>query len=143
MKGTPTAPWGKLSTNEGNETQEWHPLAAHCADVGAVCLGLLESSILGERLAALLGRDSLSLAHAERLALLASLHDAGKANHGFQDRASGRAARGGGHVRPLLRLLLLGENAAEKRAMIEPVAQTPIPTTKRLDKHVTIGALNC
>lgn len=88
--------WGKYRV-EG-ETVLWHPLAAHCCDVGAVFRGLLSQATLRRRLAAFAGGEDLDPFQVERLSWLAVLHDIGKANHGFQ---RGRA----GHVRPALALL--------------------------------------
>jgi len=83
--------WAKLKyKNDDRSTGEivdWHPLLAHSADVAAVTEALLQRTILRDRLASLIGWDDLSDVHVARLAALAALHDAGKVNHGFQNRA--------------------------------------------------------
>jgi len=83
--------WAKLTYKDDDpstsEIVEWHPLLAHSADVAAVTEALLERTILRDRLASLIGWDDLSDVHVARLSALAALHDAGKVNHGFQNRA--------------------------------------------------------
>jgi len=83
--------WAKLKYKDDDPSTgkivEWHPLLAHSADVAAVTEALLQRTILRDRLASLIGWDNLSDVHVARLAALAALHDAGKVNHGFQNRA--------------------------------------------------------
>jgi len=74
----------------------WHSLIAHSADVAAVLRVLLERTILSDRLGALANLDLLPV-HLDRLAVLAALHDAGKASRGFQE---GEAR----HLRPIIGL---------------------------------------
>lgn len=76
--------WAKL-----NRDGERHPLIDHCADVAAVCEALLQHTLLRQRLAHLGGLDDLNAVQIARLSVLAALHDAGKFNHGFQNRSRG------------------------------------------------------
>jgi CRISPR-associated endonuclease/helicase Cas3 len=107
MDGSPDPSqfWAKLRyRNDDRSTGavvEWHPLLAHSADVAAVTEALLTRTILRDRLASLVGWDALSDVHVARLSALAALHDAGKVNHGFQNRAHGARPRAG-HVRPMI-----------------------------------------
>jgi CRISPR-associated endonuclease/helicase Cas3 len=93
MEGPPDPDqfWAKLKYKDDDrstgEIVAWHPLLAHSADVAAVTEALLERTILRDRLASLIGWDDLSDVHVTRLSTLAALHDAGKVNHGFQNRA--------------------------------------------------------
>jgi len=80
----PPRPWGKLSP-KGAPTA-WHPLIDHCVDVAVCAEQLLLSTKLNERLAALEGRRRLDRTTVARLAVLAGLHDIGKAGHGFQNK---------------------------------------------------------
>jgi CRISPR-associated endonuclease/helicase Cas3 len=73
--------------------------------VAAVTEALLSRTILGDRLARLVGWDALSDVHVARLSALAALHDAGKANHGFQNNAFEGAYPQGGHVKPIVAVL--------------------------------------
>jgi CRISPR-associated endonuclease/helicase Cas3 len=85
-------------------------------DVAAVTEALLQRTILRDRLAALIGWDDLSDVHAARLSALAALHDAGKANHGFQNRAFGRTPTSD-HVTPMVNVY----NAADPLAHLAPL----------------------
>ena len=83
-----------------------HLLEHHLADVGACFEALLELPLIRRRLAHSGGLDGLDEAAAARLALLAALHDIGKANVGFQTRiwregdlpAGGRKPVRAGHI---------------------------------------------
>lgn len=90
---SPSDLWAKLQyQNDDRSTgviTGWHPLVAHSADVAAVTDALLTRTILRKRLARLLGWGDLTEAHIARLSALAALHDAGKCNVGFQNRAHG------------------------------------------------------
>ena len=86
MKGEPNGFWAKLNQNEDGDIVEWHPLLAHSADVAAVTEALLERTILNRRIASLIGWEKLSDVHIARLSALAAIHDAGKVNHGFQNK---------------------------------------------------------
>jgi CRISPR-associated endonuclease/helicase Cas3 len=108
MEGPPDPDqfWAKLHPDYP-ETTDWHPLLAHSADVAAVTEALLSRTVLRDRLASLVGWDTLSDVHVARLSALAALHDAGKVNHGFQDRAHGRRPQTG-HVQPIIELIEAG-----------------------------------
>jgi CRISPR-associated endonuclease/helicase Cas3 len=123
MNGSPDPSdfWAKLKyKNDDRSTGEvvgWHPLAAHSAEVAAVTEALLERTILGERMAALVGWDALSDVHVQRLCVLAALHDAGKVNHGFQRRGHAPSAPRIGHVGPMA-AFLEGVGGRELRGQI-------------------------
>lgn len=107
MQGAPDPDqfWAKLRYRDGDRTTgeivAWHPLLAHSADVAAVTEALLERTILRERLARLIGWDDLTGVHVARLSALAALHDAGKVNQGFQNRAHGSKPQSD-HVTPMV-----------------------------------------
>src|SRR5579875_2629132 len=85
--------WGKFSSED-----EWLPLAAHCLDVGVVLRGLLGTSGIQRALCASSER-ALTPNDGDRLAVLAMLHDAGKANLGFQRKVLSRSNPRAGHIR--------------------------------------------
>ncbi len=105
MHGSPDSFWGKLQRDEEGRARCWHPLEAHCADVAAVTGALLKHTLLGARLARLIGQNELTDVQVARLCALVALHDAGKVNHGFQDQAPPKSRTRGGHVRPLVDFL--------------------------------------
>ncbi|MFW6189817.1 MAG: CRISPR-associated helicase Cas3' [Planctomycetota bacterium] len=115
MKGEPTAFWAKIDWDESGHVTSWHPLKAHSADVAAVAEALLEKTILGRRFARLLGAERPGTAMPARLCMLTALHDVGKVNHGFQERA--RGGRTAGHVSPLVDFLAWDEE--EKTQIVE------------------------
>lgn len=78
--------WGKLSRNEAGETTGSLSLISHCFDVAAVATALLELPVIRRRMERLAQR-SLSSRDIDRLAVLAFLHDIGKASRGFQSKA--------------------------------------------------------
>lgn len=80
------------------------PLAAHCLDVALVFRGLCGLPGFRRTLAAAT-ESSLSDQHLDRLAVLAMLHDVGKANLGFQFKVFDTRAPQAGHVRELAPLL--------------------------------------
>jgi CRISPR-associated endonuclease/helicase Cas3 len=108
MEGRPETEqfWAKLDYEGDARTPRhicaWHPLLAHSADVAAVMEVLLRDTILGDRLARLAGLDALGSVHIAYLCALAAIHDAGKANHGFQDRAFDDGVPRSGHQKPIL-----------------------------------------
>ena len=104
MQGQPTDFWGKLEHDAEGAVSGWHPLADHCADVAAVCEALLERTLLRRRLARLAGRDDLTGAEVARLCVLAALHDVGKFNVGFQNKAWGKRDTAG-HLAEFLAIL--------------------------------------
>ena len=109
MHGEPADFWSKLTfDDEGVQPVAWHPLADHCADVGACCEALLERTILRRRLARIAGLDDLSASQVARLAALTTLHDLGKVNLGFQNKALPAGTPGrftAGHVREVMDLI--------------------------------------
>lgn len=105
MDGTPTGFWGKLRQHEDGTVVAWHPLADHCADVAATCEALLERTLLRRRLARLGGLEDLGPVQVSRLAAIAALHDVGKFNVGFQNKAlRPRPSLVAGHVEEACRL---------------------------------------
>jgi CRISPR-associated endonuclease/helicase Cas3 len=76
-------PWAK--TNTAGETRS---LIAHCSDVAIMAREILARSVMRQRLESALGLQ-LSPVHLDRLAVVAGLHDLGKALKGFQDRLIG------------------------------------------------------
>lgn len=113
MKGTPTGAWGKLdrAPSQGaasGEVLAWHPLVAHCADVAACAEALLRQTILGRRIAHLAGQDEIDDVAIARFALIAALHDLGKANVGFQRKGDAIPGDVAGHVTEVLALLGAG-----------------------------------
>ena len=117
MEGIPKGFWAKIRRDKAGVVTSWQPLEAHCADVAAVTEALLKHSILRSRLGRTLGQERLSDVQIARLCVLAALHDAGKVNHGFQDRAYSRNAPRIGHVSPLIDFMDWSEG--EKSDIIE------------------------
>jgi len=83
---------------------KWHPLVAHSADVAATLEMLLRHTRLGPRMARLLNQEELTPTQRQRLCVLAVLHDAGKVNPWFQNRASGKG-RTSDHVTPVVNMI--------------------------------------
>jgi len=102
MQGMSNSSWAKIRSDKNGATTSWQPLEAHCADVAAVTEALLNNTILRLRLGHILGQERLSDIQIARLCVLAVLHDVGKVNHGFQDRAYSCSAPRIGHVSPLI-----------------------------------------
>ena len=75
--------WGK---SDRENPQRIHLLEHHMADVGACFEALLSQPTIRQRLARSGGLPSLDDVAVARLAVLAALHDIGKANVGFQTR---------------------------------------------------------
>lgn len=107
--------WGKLAHaipgDRSSPVTAWHPLADHSADVAACCVALLgwrpngfSPTILNRRLARMGGLDVLDEVHVARIGVLAGLHDLGKCNRGFQNKARGREPFAG-HVGEVMALL--------------------------------------
>lgn len=122
MTLTPENFWAKLSPDR----TAWHPLVAHCADVGGVMTGLLHPSAPFRRILARAGGlDDLSEDHVAQLVYLTILHDFGKANHGFQDKGFPRPPRRwprSGHVKVVVESLTVPELRDWLGAAIEPFA---------------------
>ena len=105
MQGKPTDFWGKLRKDEQGQVVAWHPLLDHCADVAACGEALLQGSLLQQRLARLAGWDSLRKPHLACLGVLIALHDLGKFNLGFQNKALPQPPFTAGHVAELVSIL--------------------------------------
>lgn len=80
------------------------PLAAHCLDVGLVFRALCDLRSIRRSLTHGAGAP-LPPQQCDRLAVLAMMHDIGKANLGFQDKVLSASAPRAGHVRELAPLL--------------------------------------
>ncbi len=110
--------WAKLERDEEGNISSWHPLVDHCADVTACAEAILERSIVGRRFAFLLGLPSLSPALVARLCVLVFIHDAGKVNRGFQNRAYPGLKPTAGHVKPMVDLLERSSQQGQWCAML-------------------------
>jgi CRISPR-associated endonuclease/helicase Cas3 len=95
----------------------WHPLVDHCADVAACCEALLRRTVIGARLAVLGGCAGLSEVQIERLVVLAALHDVGKFNIGFQNKALANPKFRSGHLSEVVRLLWAPDGLASQRLL--------------------------
>jgi len=91
--------WGKYDQKRG----QWLPLTCHCLDVALVFRGLCDLNAIRRALNQAAERP-LTDQQLDRLAVLAMLHDAGKANLGFQ-RKIFPGAEQAGHIRELAPLL--------------------------------------
>ncbi|OSM00333.1 CRISPR-associated endonuclease Cas3'' [Magnetofaba australis] len=90
-------PWGKLTRDASGKVSATLSIADHSADVAATLEAMLRRAAIRQGLAQLAGWDDLTPVHCARLALLAGLHDIGKFNRGFQNKATGRGSLRG-HV---------------------------------------------
>lgn len=97
MLGTPNGFWGKLERDASGQVWAWHPLADHCADVAAVAEAILRLPVWRARLCCLAGR-ALSDTEWARLCVFVALHDLGKFNLGFRDKAWPERRSTTGHV---------------------------------------------
>lgn len=104
--------WGKLRSDDNGRVLAWHPLEDHCADVAACARALLDQTLLRRRLASAAGLRDLDEGQVERLVALAALHDIGKFNTGFQNKAFANQPTAG-HVREVATLLLDPQNHAD------------------------------
>ena len=110
----PPRTWAKLDRKDGRIV-EWCPLDQHCLDVAAVARAILDVATLRKRLATMIGVPNLDSRQCDRLAVLAGLHDLGKANHGFQAKVDPAAQHTAGHVREIA-ALLRNTNATDPEA---------------------------
>jgi CRISPR-associated endonuclease/helicase Cas3 len=85
-------PWAKTAPNG-----ETCSLVTHCYQVAVMARQLMASPVLRRRLAAAFETD-LTERHVDRLAILAGMHDLGKAFKGFQDKLEGTLLTSRGHV---------------------------------------------
>ena len=94
----------------------------HCLDVAVVLEALLRSDLRRWHLAHLAGLDDLTPGQQQQLCVFAGLHDLGKANLGFQDRATLGASPWAGHVSEALALLEDGGTLGDRAmAVLDPV----------------------
>ena len=89
-------PWAKTSPSGAVCS-----LIDHCHHVAVMARRLMASSVLQRRLATAFEVD-LTEQQLDRLAILAGLHDFGKALKGFQDKLEGTPLTSRGHVPRLL-----------------------------------------
>ena len=92
--------WGKFRT----EDSRCLPLVAHCLDVAVVFRALCELDAIRRSLRCAAGAP-VTEQQLDRLAVLAMLHDVGKANLGFQLKVFGSKMPKAGHIRELGPLL--------------------------------------
>lgn len=105
----PREPWAKTS-NKG----ETLSIIEHCRDVAACFRLLVSGPVMRARFDAAFDMP-LRDAHLDRLAVLAGLHDFGKASRGFQDKIYSSPIVGhAGHVSEALALLVGGPHAVRK-----------------------------
>jgi CRISPR-associated endonuclease/helicase Cas3 len=106
-------PWAKTAPNGATCS-----LLDHCRHVAVMARRLMASPVLRHRLAAAFETD-LTERHLDRLAILAGLHDFGKALKGFQDKLEGTTLTSRGHVAEAL--AVLANNAAVQTAIQLPL----------------------
>lgn len=101
-----TGCWGKLHL-DGSSSQvvSWLPLTSHCLDVAMVLRHLSRLPQFKQRLD-VAANCRLEEKQLDRLAVLAMLHDFGKANRGFQAKADANAGEAAGHVLEAVGLLI-------------------------------------
>lgn len=95
--------WGKIQVNDDGSIERWLSLTQHSLDVALVFHALSGLPTIQRRLAASAG-TKLTDAQRQRLAVIALLHDVGKANLGFQDKVFDKTLRAG-HIRELAVLI--------------------------------------
>jgi CRISPR-associated endonuclease/helicase Cas3 len=92
-------PWAKTGLNA-----ETCSLVSHCHHVAVMTRRLMRSPVLRCRLAVAFDIN-LTEIHLDRLAILAGVHDLGKALKGFQDKLEGTTLTSRGHVAEALAVL--------------------------------------
>ena len=92
--------WGKFSP----EVPKCLPLAAHCLDVAVVFRSLCDLNGVRRSLESTT-EEAVTDQQLDRLAVLAMLHDVGKANLGFQRKVFDPKTPRAGHIRELAPLL--------------------------------------
>lgn len=120
--------WGKTQPNPGGGSQPIGlSLSHHCLDVACVFRELTRLPAIHSRLnaAADIELDATDL---DRLAVLAFLHDLGKANRGFQAKLAGSATSKAGHIRELGPLLFEEDLALRLQPMIAELLPWISPT---------------
>jgi CRISPR-associated endonuclease/helicase Cas3 len=98
MRGEPAYFWGKITKSETGAITAWHPLLDHCADVAACTQALLNQTTIRRRIAACGGMADFDHVQQSRFCVLAALHDVGKFNRGFQNKALAMPPFIAGHV---------------------------------------------
>src|SRR5260370_2761188 len=102
-------PWAKTSPSGAICS-----LIDHCHHVAVMARRLMASSVLRRRLATAFEVD-LTERQLDRLAILAGIHDLGKALKGFQDKLEGTPLTSRGHVAEALAVL---SNSADIKSAI-------------------------
>lgn len=93
--------WGKYFRGNG----QWLPLTIHCLDVAMVFQALCALPSYRRALNMTSGMAAITDEQIDRLAVLAMLHDAGKANLGFQCKVFDPKLPQAGHIRELAPIL--------------------------------------
>jgi CRISPR-associated endonuclease/helicase Cas3 len=106
-------PWAKTES-----TGETCSLITHCHHVAVMARQLMASPVLRRRLGGAFETD-LTEVHLDRLAILAGIHDLGKALKGFQDKLEGTTLTSRGHVAEALAVLM--NNAGTRTAAHVPL----------------------
>lgn len=98
--------WGKVRVDPATgQVAAWLPLTDHSLDVAMVFRRIVDLPVIRQRLERAAGQ-SMSDPQYDRLAVIALLHDLGKANLGFQDKVFLEERARAGHVRELAPLLI-------------------------------------
>ena len=111
--------WGKLKSGADNEPLGYLPLKYHCLDVAVVFRHLVALPTI-QRCLMVAASATLTPAQLDRLAVLALLHDFGKANLGFQNKPFDPKAPRAGHIfetAPLFQEPVLFELLSESLAI--------------------------
>ncbi len=95
---------GQVARDSEGRPAHWLPLIDHSADVAACFAVLVEQETIRRRFAAIARLAELFETQVARLSVLAALHDVGKVNIGFQNKALVHPPFTAGHVGPVLGL---------------------------------------